>query len=113
MISTESAIIRARRSAQQAALLNVLLVTIIVLFPFIPDKFKWSVDPFIVVSLVGAGWLVLFFQSLRSSRLVADSQTLIAAGQFDIAEERIDSALRSFSIFRAAKLLGLHHLAAL
>lgn len=113
MISVESAIVRARRGLQLSSLLNALLILIIILFPFLQATFKWPIDPIIALSVVGAVWIVLFVQSLRSSRLVADSPSLIAAGQFDIAEAQIDTALRSFSIFRAVKLLGLHHLAAL
>jgi len=42
-----------------------------------------------------------------------DSPSLIASGQFEEAERRIDLALRSFSLFRHVKVLGLHHLALL
>jgi hypothetical protein len=38
---------------------------------------------------------------------------LIATGRYDEAESRIDAALRSFSLFKPAKLLSLHHLALL
>jgi hypothetical protein len=38
---------------------------------------------------------------------------LIAAGDLEAAEEQIEQALRSFSLFRSAKVLSLHHLALL
>ncbi|CAN5456787.1 hypothetical protein BH09PLA1_BH09PLA1_14790 [soil metagenome] len=113
MISVESAITRVQRSVQLSSALNGLLVAVIILFPLLQAKFKWPIDSIVALSIVGAVWIFLFLQSMRSSRLVADSPSLIAAGQFDIAEQKIDTALRSFSIFRAVKLLGLHHLAAL
>jgi hypothetical protein len=38
---------------------------------------------------------------------------LIAAGHYDEAEAQIERSLRSFSLFRTAKVLSLHHLALL
>jgi predicted Zn-dependent protease len=52
-------------------------------------------------------------RSVQGSRLAAESPFLIASGKFDEAETRIDAALKSFSLFKPAKLIGLHHLAAL
>jgi hypothetical protein len=45
--------------------------------------------------------------------MAADSSSLIAAGQYDLAEEHIAESLKAFSIFRMAKLTSLHHLAVL
>jgi hypothetical protein len=45
--------------------------------------------------------------------MAAESPLLIAAGNFDEAEQQIEQALRSFSLFRSAKVLSLHHLALL
>jgi len=113
MISVDSAIVRARRGSQLSTLLNFALIAVIILIPFAVNQFRLPIDPIIALSVVGAIWVVLLLRSLRGSRLVADSPSLIASGQYDTAEQRIDTALRSFSIFRAVKLLGLHHLAAL
>jgi hypothetical protein len=66
-----------------------------------------------VLMLVGAVWLVLSFRSVRGSRVAADSSSLIAAGDYDRAEENIAEAMNSFSIFRTVKLMSLHHLALL
>jgi hypothetical protein len=68
-----------------------------------------------VAVLIGVGtmWMILSFRSLRGSRVAADSSTLIAAGQFELAEKSIAESLDSFSIFRTVKLMSLHHLAAL
>jgi hypothetical protein len=66
-----------------------------------------------VLPVIACVFLVLSFGSVRGSRLMADSPSLIAAGQFEEAERRIDEGLRSFSIFRHVKVLGLHHLALL
>jgi hypothetical protein len=62
---------------------------------------------------VGVVWLVLSYRSLKGSRLAADAPSLIAAGRYEAAERHIDQALRSFSLFRTTKLLGIHHLATL
>jgi tetratricopeptide (TPR) repeat protein len=50
---------------------------------------------------------------MRGQRLAAESPSLIAAGQFDEAENHIERALRSFSLFRSSKVMSLHHLALL
>jgi hypothetical protein len=64
-----------------------------------------------ILVVVAAVWLVL--NSVRGSRFAVESSSLIASGQYDLAEEQIAAALKSFSIFRSAKLLVLHHLAML
>ena len=61
--------------------------------------------------VVGSGWVSA--RLTRRSAVVADSPGLIAAGQFDEAEQRIEQVLGTFWTLRSAKLLGLHHLAAL
>jgi len=58
-------------------------------------------------------WFVLGYRSIQSSRIAADSPLLIATGQLDEAEKRIDAALKGFSLFKANKLLSLHHFAML
>ncbi len=67
----------------------------------------------IVLSAIVVVWVVSFYRSLKESRLARDASSLIATGQFDAAEQQIDSALRRFSLFRPSKLIGLHHLALL
>jgi hypothetical protein len=63
--------------------------------------------------VVGAIWLTLSYRSIRGSRLAAGSPSLIAAGHLEAAEHQIEQALSSFSLFRTAKLMSLHHLAVL
>ena len=63
--------------------------------------------------VVAAVWLALSAQSVRGSRLAAGSPSLIAAGRLDAAEQQIEQALHSFSLFRTSKLMSLHHLAML
>jgi hypothetical protein len=67
----------------------------------------------VVLFGIGAIWLTLSYRSIRGSRLAAGSPSLIAAGDFSAAEDHIEQALRSFSLFRTSKLLSLHHLAVL
>jgi hypothetical protein len=66
-----------------------------------------------MLGIVFVVWLTLGYHSLRSQRLAAGSPSLIASGQFDLAENQIEQALRTFSLFRTSKLLSLHHLAVL
>src|SRR5690606_4345148 len=71
-------------------------------------------DGGVLVMVVVMGiWVALSIRSVRGSRLAAGSPSLIAAGQFEEAERQIETALRTFSLFRTVKLLSLHHLALL
>lgn len=70
-------------------------------------------DRMLLLGLIGGVWIWLNWRSARGTQLVAASPALIAAGAFDEAERQIDQALRSFSMFRTVKILGLHHLAVL
>jgi hypothetical protein len=72
-----------------------------------------ALQPTVILLLVGLIWVVLSFRSMRDSRIAADSSSLIAAGQYDAAEQRLSTALHSFSLFKTVKLLSLHHLAVL
>jgi hypothetical protein len=54
--------------------------------------------------------MVLSYRSIRGSQMAAASPALIAAGQLEQAEQHIEEALRSFSLFRSSKLRSLHHL---
>ena len=62
---------------------------------------------------IGMLWIALSYRSVKSQRLAAESNSLIATGQLDEAERQIEESLRSFSLFRATKMLTLHHLALL
>jgi hypothetical protein len=72
-----------------------------------------SLDPLLVLPVIALVFIVLTMGSMKGSRLITDSPSLIAAGQFDEAERRIDQALRGFSLLAHVKVLGLHHLALL
>ena len=66
----------------------------------------------LVVLGVGVGMAVVS-RGARGAAAVMDSPSLIAAGQFDEAEQQIEQVLGTFWSLRSAKLLGLHHLAVL
>jgi hypothetical protein len=68
---------------------------------------------YLFLGVIGAIWLALSYRSAKGSRMAADSPSLIAAGHFEEAEQRIDESLKTFSMFRTVKLLSLHHLALL
>jgi hypothetical protein len=112
MISAPAAIARIRRDLTVGMILRwgLVIVGAIALFgqPLFNSSGLAAVGIAVVVAAV---WLVL--NSVRGSRFAAESSSLIAAGQYDLAEEQIAAALRSFSIFRSARLLVLHHLAML
>lgn len=112
MISVQAAISRIRRDLTIGALLRGFLIAsaaACVLLPLAGTRFNGAG----LLVVIGALWIVLGYRSMKGSRLAADSPFLIASGRFDEAESRIDAALRSFSLFKAGKLVSLHHLALL
>jgi hypothetical protein len=67
----------------------------------------------LVIIGVVIGSAVVSLRLNRRSAAVADSPSLIAAGEFDEAEQRIEQVLGTFWTLRSAKLMGVHHLAVL
>ncbi len=112
-MTAQHAIHRFRRDLTVASLLRGLLVGTAVMCLLVGPRLGQRFDHVLVLTVIGAVWLVLSFRSAKGSRLAAASPSLIAAGEFEAAERQIDQALRSFSLFRTAKLLSLHHLAVL
>ena len=112
LIRAETAISRFRRDVTFGRVVRGLFAAALVgtfLLPLTPVK----LEPLFVLPVLACVFLVLTVGSVKGTRLITDSPSLIAAGQFDEAERRIDQALRGFSLFRHVKVLGLHHLALL
>lgn len=114
VISAPRAITLARRWLRVATGFHVALAL------GIAAAAAWGVSRGAGPSAVGAAalfWLaaVVFVVglSIRSRRFAADAVPLIAAGEFDAAEDRITQSLASFSVLRSTKLLGLQQLAML
>ncbi len=114
MISAESAITKARRDLTLGAILRWALIAAaavaLIVQPLMESAATAATG---VLMAVATLWIVLSVRSFRGSRMAADSSSLIAAGQYELAEEHIAEALGSFTIFRTVKLLSLHHLAVL
>jgi hypothetical protein len=113
MIPVDLAISRFRRDLTVAAVVRAALLLSAAACMLVGPLLGLHSDGMVALMVVGGIWMVLSYRSMYGTRLAADSPSLIAAGQFEQAESRIDSALRSFSLFRTAKLLSLHHLALL
>src|SRR5947209_6281076 len=114
MLTAQSAISRFRRDVTLGTLLRGVLLFAAgacVALSAIPGS--KAIDGTIVLMGIGFLWLVLSYQSVKGQRLAAQSPSLIASGEFDAAEQQIERALRSFSLFRSAKVISLHHLAVL
>jgi hypothetical protein len=110
---TDAAISRFRRDLTLGSVLKVVLIlAIAAAFAVGPISASRIDGPVILLGIVVL-WLVLSYRSMKGSQLIADSPRLIAAGQLDRAEQQIETALGSFSIFRTVKLLAIHHLAML
>jgi hypothetical protein len=112
MLPVDIAITRFRRDLVIAALLRMLLV-LVALACVVAGPVFGRGDGMFILMIVGVAWVLLSYRSMQGTRIAADSPSLIAAGEFDRAENHIDTALRTFSLFRTAKLLSLHHLALL
>lgn len=114
MISAQVAISKIRRDITLSAILRWVLIAVAV-FSLLAGVFFDDPQTFTMSVLVGVGaiWVILGFRSMRGTRMAAGSSSLIATGQYDQAERQIAEAVRSFSIFRMAKLMCLHDLAML
>jgi len=113
MIPVDAAISRFRRDLTIAALLRALLLSGALACVLAGPMLGLHTPGMFILLIIGTIWILLSYRSMQGTRLAADSPSLIAAGQYEQAEARIDTALRSFSLFRAAKLQSLHHLALL
>jgi hypothetical protein len=113
MLSVESAIHLLRRELTLASLVKGALIGGVVLCVLVGPLVGWRGNAGVLLLGIGAAWLVLSYRSMKGSRWVATSPGLIATGQFEEAEQNIEQALRSFSLFRTVKLLSVHHLAVL
>lgn len=113
MLSADHVISKFRRDLTLGMALKVLLLAAAGVCLLAPAALGRGVDGAAALAVVGLAWIILSYKSLRGSRLSADSPALIASGQFEQAEQRIDQALKSFSLFATMKVMSLHHLALL
>jgi hypothetical protein len=70
-------------------------------------------DPTLLLMILGAIWLTLWYRTMKGSRLTAESTSLIASGQFEQAEAQIEQSLRAFSMSPTVKSMSLVNLAIL
>ncbi|MGA2442902.1 MAG: hypothetical protein ABSH08_18265 [Tepidisphaeraceae bacterium] len=112
MLPVDVAITRFRRDLTIAALVRISLLAA-AMFCVLAEPFGLHQGWMYVLLVVGGIWVLLSYRSMQGTRIAADSPSLIAAGEFERAESHIDASLRSFSLFRNAKILSLHHLAVL
>jgi len=113
VISDIAKVSRIRRDLTLAAILQAVFIGASILAVLIGPRLGLPMNGALVLLVVAIIWTALWFRSIKGSRLASDSPSLIAMGRFDEAEHQIDAAIRSFSLFRAAKLVSLHHLAVL
>jgi hypothetical protein len=113
-MSVEEAISRFRRDSTLGALLKGALavgVLLVMSLHFLP--LRASVNPSLLLMALAGIWLVLWYGTVKSSRLAAESSSLIASGMLEQAEVQIEQSLRFFSMSRSVKSLGLLNLALL
>jgi hypothetical protein len=110
MLPVDATISRVRRDLTLSILLKAALTcaAIVCFFMAGPDNAR-----FLALLGIGSLWFWLSLNSARSSRVAAQSPSLIAAGHFEEAERNIEQSILTFSLIRAVKLQTLHHLAML
>ncbi|MGE5610492.1 MAG: hypothetical protein ACM359_14675 [Bacillota bacterium] len=113
MIRVESAITRFRRDLTLSAMLKGALLVGAMLAMLLELGDQTIISGPVAIAVIGGAWLLLSYRSMKGSQMAAVSPALIAAGEYEQAEQHIDEALRSFSLFRTVKLRSLHHLAML
>jgi len=113
MMPAHSAISRFRRDLTLGTILNALLLAGVFVCTLLGGAFSSPAGDMIMLMLLIVIWMTLGYHSMKNSRIAANSPSLIASGQFDLAEYQIEKSLKNFSIFRTSKLLSLHHLAVL
>jgi len=113
VIRADLAIARLRRDLLLSAALKWGALLACVLLAILVELLHLPASGPLALGAIGVIWLVLSYRSVKSSRLAAALPMLIAAGEFEQAEQVIDEALRSFSIYRGMKLRVVHQLAVL
>jgi len=113
MLSTDDAILRARRDLALSTFVRRLLLIIMLIVALVGPMLQggWVSGGLLVGLLIF--WMSLQARSLRLSQETAHSPMLIAAGAYQEAEEQIERSLRGFSIAQNVKLMGLHYLSLL
>jgi len=110
MLSTDDAILRVKRDLIFSAVVRkgflALMLVIAMLGPMLHSG--W-ISGFVLMTLLIC-WMALQAKSLRKSQQAAFSPMLIAAGDFQQAEEHIEQSLRGFSITQNVKVMCLHYL---
>lgn len=108
-ISTHRAILLVRRWRWIALFLRVGLVLGLGAAIYAYEKG----GGFIVVAGMFVVWTIVSSLNARTRRLAFDAGQHIAAGEFDLAEDRLTQSLTSFTLAGSTKQFGLHQLAML
>lgn len=109
-ITADRAIALARWWLRLGMAFNVLMVAAIFATSVVGFRQGFGSTPAFAAAAV---WLGVLIVSVRARRLAIDAVPLIAAGEFGLAEDRLSQSLRSFSVLRSTRLLGLQQLALL
>lgn len=104
-----------KRQLWLARLTRWLLLAIIVLGVIAasrePDAAVQRQRLWTAAMFAGLAWVLLTATSARQVRASNQASVYMSTGRLDLAEEHLKSALQSFSLFKAGKLLVCHNLA--
>lgn len=113
MIRADMAIARLRRDLAVGSAIRWVLLGAAVVAVVVGPLVHPALNSPLMLAMIGFVWLMLSYTSIKGQRIAAQLPMIIASGDFDQAEHQIDQALRSFSIFRSAKLRSIQQLAVL
>ena len=109
-LSAEQAITLARRWIVGSWLLNAVLFGLVIVATVWGYVSGLGLAPGFAVGVL---YFVVLVAGVQSRQLVLAAVPLIAAGDFVEAEQQLGQSLRSFSLLRSTKLIGLQQLATL
>jgi hypothetical protein len=119
-ISAQVAIARAKRQMTHGRLATTAMIVAVFVIAAAPMLLRVQISAtaasaFGTLAPIGmiVAWMAILMRSARTTQLAADVPNLIAAGELDLAEQRIHEAMGSFTVSRMTSLLSLHHLALL
>lgn len=112
-MNTDHVILRLRRDLTLSALVRVGLMIAMLIVALAGPITGLGASSGAAVAAILVIWMFLQARSLQRAQMAGGSPGLIAAGQYDLAEQSIARSFSGFALQPNAKLLSVYHLAML
>ena len=114
-IQLQTVLARVQRDLWLASAAKVGLLVVAMACLFLPDR---NSNPLTSINTLGLLmvcilWVLLTLSSVKGGQAAHEVDTMLAGGNYDAAEARLQKLLRRFSIYRSTKLMACHKLAIL